>query len=185
MIRKIFLALVLTVGLAGSALAALTPAQLPTLKAAILAETTPAFVALRQANDEQGMANWYNAASTFICWRTSVSRAEIYNLTSAEATNWSWAFYKTQAAVEQNAWTQMFMGDQADFSQDNLRAGIAIIFTSASAVNATHALAIGKRLATRGERVFATGTGTLLTPGKFGSFQGLLTAQDISDALRS
>lgn len=35
-------------------------AQLTTLRAAILAETTPAFVTLRQANDEQGTADWYN-----------------------------------------------------------------------------------------------------------------------------
>lgn len=159
--------------------------QRPALKAAILSETDPTFVAFRQANNEQGMADWYNAASTFYAWRTSVSRAEIYNRTSAEATNWSWTFYKNQSAVEQNAWVQMFMGDQADFSQDNLRAGIAVIFTSASAVNAAHSLAIGKRLATRGERVYATGAGTLQTPGKFGSFQGLITAQDISDALGS
>lgn len=164
---------------------ALTPALWPALKTAILAETNPTLVALRQANDEQGMADWYNGASTAYCWRTSVSRAEIYNLTSGEATNWSWTFYKNQSAVEQNAWVQMFMGDQADFSQDNLRAGIAVIFTSASAANATHALAIGKKLATRGEKVFAAGTGTLQTPAKFGAFQGRLTAQDISDALRA
>lgn len=163
----------------------LTPAQLTALKAAILAEATPAFVTLRQANDEQGMADWYNADSTFYAWRTSVSRAEIYNKTSAEATNWSWTFYKNQSAVEQNAWVQMFMGDQADFSQDNLRAGIAVIFTAASAANAVHAQAIGKRLATRGERVYAAGTGTQLVPGKFGGFQGPLTAQNISDALRA
>jgi len=163
---------------------ALTPAQLQTLKSAIAAETDSSFAALRAANDESGMANWYNGNSSTYCWRTSVSRAEIYNSTSGEGTNWSWTFYKNQSAVEQNAWVQMFMGDQADFSQANLRAGIAVIFTSASAANATHALAVGKRLATRGEKVFASGTGTLATPATFG-WQGSLTAQNISDALRA
>lgn len=161
---------------------ALTPQQLPALKAAIAAETDPAFVALRQANNEQGMADWYNAASAAYCWRTNVSRVEIYNKTSDAATTWSWTFYKNQSVAEQNAWVQMFMGDQADFSQDNLRAGIAVIFTSASAANATHALAVGKRLATRAENLFKTGTGTAQTPGKFG-WQGFITAQDISDAI--
>lgn len=163
---------------------ALTPQQLPALKAAILAETDQAFVALRSANDEGGMAAWYNAESTAYCWRTNVSRVEIYNRTSDAATTWSWTFYKNQSVAEQNAWVQMFMGDQADFSQDNLRGGIAVIFTSASAANAAHALAIGKRLATRGENLFKSGTGTLQVPGKFG-WQGLITAQDISDALRA
>lgn len=161
---------------------ALTPQQWPAMKAAILAETDPTLVALRQANNEQGMADWYNLASTFTAWRTNVSRSEIYNKTSGEGTMWSWTFYKNQSVVEQNAWVQMFMGDQADFSQDNLRAGIAVIFTAASAVNATHALATGKRLATRAERVFVSGIGTVATPGKFG-WQGAITAQDISDAL--
>lgn len=162
----------------------LTPAQLPVFKAAILAETAPALVALRTANDEQGMADWYNTPGTFVCWRTNVSRAEIYNATSAEATNWSWTLYKNQGATEQNAWTQMFMGDQADFGQPNLRAGVSAIFTAGSTANATHALAIGKRLATRAERVFATGTGTTATPANFG-WQGMVSAQTISDALRA
>jgi hypothetical protein len=162
----------------------MTPEQFPALKAAILAETDPVFVPLRQANDEPGMANWLNADSATWCWRTAVSRAELYNKTSVNNTTWSWQFYKSQSVTEQNAWVQMFMGDQADFSQDNLRAGIAVIFTSASAVNATHALAIGKRLATRGEKVFASGTGTKATPGKFGGFEGNVTAQNIADAMR-
>ena len=164
----------------------LTSAQKITLKAAIAAETDSTFAALRTAGNEQGMADWYNslASPAFYCWRTNVSRVEIYNTTSGEGTTWSWTFYKNQAAVEQNAWVQMFMGDQADFSQANLRAGIAVIFTSASAANATHALAIGKRQAQRGEKVFASGTGTLATPATFG-WQGTISAQDISDALRS
>ena len=157
---------------------------LPALKAAIAAETDPTFVALRNNGAEQPMADWYNAASTFYCWRTNVSRSEIYNLTSDAGTTWSWTFYKNQSNTEQGAWTQMFMGDQADFSQDNLRAGIDVIFTSASSANGTHAKNIGRRVATRAEKVFATGTGTSATPGKF-AWQGALTAQDISDALRA
>ena len=50
----------------------LTPAQLTTLKAAILAETDPTFVALRVATNETGMAAWYNADTVpvFVAWRT-------------------------------------------------------------------------------------------------------------------
>jgi hypothetical protein len=163
----------------------LTQANLTTLKNAILAETNPAFVTLRTAGDQDGMTAWYNGASTLYCWRTNVSRIDIYNNTSAEATTWSWTFYKNQSVTEQNAWVQMFMGDQADFSQANLRTGISQIFTSASAANATHALAIGKRLALLGEKVFASfvgGNGAQATPGTFG-LQGNISAQNISDAL--
>lgn len=162
----------------------LNSVQLLTLKAAIAAETDPAFVALRQVNDDSGMAVWYESPSTVYGWRTNVSRAEIYHGTSGEGTTWSWTFYKNQSVPEQNAWVQMFMGDQADFSQANLRAGISVIFTSASVVNATHALAIGKRLANKGEKIFSTGIGTLITPATFG-VQGVVTPQNISDALRA
>lgn len=161
----------------------LTIAQLTTLKAAITAETDPAFVAARVANNEQAMADWYNMPSGSYVWRTAVSRSEIYNRTSEQGTTWSWTFYKNQSVVEQNAWVQMFMGDEADFAQDNLRAGIGVIFTSASAANATHALNIGKRQSARAEKLFATGAGTLATPAKMG-WEGLITAQHISDALR-
>jgi len=163
---------------------ALTTSQLNTLKAAILAETDQAFVEYRTNGQNTLMAAFFNqdASPAFKVWRTKVSRAEIYNLTSAEATTWSWTFYKNQSAVEQNAWVQMFMGDQADFSQANLRAGIAVIFTSASAANATHSLAIAKRSATRAEKLYATGTGSVASPATM-VFEGNVTDRDVQLAL--
>lgn len=143
---------------------ALTPQQLAALKADVLAnaDTLEAY----NNGNLQLLADLYSAPATpaFKVWRTSVSRAEIYNKTSDESTNWNWTFYKNQNATEQNAWVQMFMGDQADFSRANLRAGIAVIFTSASVANATHALAIGKRSANRVEKLFATGAGSTASP---------------------
>lgn len=165
----------------------MTPAQLAALKAAIAAETAPALVALRTVNnggpDEQGIANWYNGASTTVCWRTNVTRSEIYHQTSAEGTNWEWNTYKSQAVTEQNAWTQMFMGDQADFSLPGMRTGVEKIFGAANA-QTVHIKAIAKRVATRAEKVFATGTGTTAAPAVFG-WQGQVAAQAVSDALRA
>lgn len=158
----------------------LTSAQLTTLKAEILAD--PALQAYFPESRYDLIAEYYKEPTTTYCWRTSVSRAEIYNLTSREGTNWSWTFYKNQNAVEQNAWVQMFMGDQADFSQANLRAGIAQIFTAASSANATHALAIGKRLANRGEKLFAVGVGTLQSPAVF-KYEGEISVNDIASVL--
>lgn len=123
------------------------------------------------------------AAPDFYVWRSEVSRSEVYNLTSAEATTWNWTTYKNQGATEQNAWTQMFMGDRADFSKPNLRAGIAAIFTGSAQANAQrdHCLAMGKRLAKRGEKVLGTGTGSLAVPATM-TFEGSLTADDVEQA---
>lgn len=149
---------------------ALSPAQLATLKAAILADATlNAF-----PNTQDGafsiaeLMNTTNPAVDFWVWRTSVSRAQIYKETSPDATTWNWTTYKNQAATEQNAWVQMFMGDAADFSQDNLRAGIAAIFTGSAQANAQrdHCLSVGRKKATKTEKTFATGTGSTVSPGK-------------------
>lgn len=123
------------------------------------------------------------ASPDFYVWRTEVSRTEVYNSTSPEATTWNWTTYKNQGATEQNAWTQMFMGDRADFSKPNLRAGIAAIFAGSAQANAQrdHCLAMGKRLAKRGEKVLASGTGSLATPATM-TFEGNLTADDVESA---
>lgn len=181
----------------------MTPAQLQTLKAAIAANTaaipagqpwsfTYAGVQVKNVitgnNFDQAMcvAGWYSqiASPAFYVWRTNVSRSEIYNLTSPESTTWDWSKYKAQSVPEQNSWTQMFMGDLADFSQANLRAGISNIFTSASAVNATHAFAIGKRQANYFEKLFATGTGSQAVPAVM-ALEGDVTMDQILQATQS
>lgn len=123
------------------------------------------------------------ASPDFWVWRTNVSRSDIYNNVSADATTWSWSTYKSQNATEQNAWTQMFMGDLANFAQANLRAGVAAIFTGSAPQNAqqAHVLAIGRRLATRIEKLLATGTGSSAVPAVMG-FEGPLSYQDVLDA---
>lgn len=173
---------------------ALTPAQLQTLKTDIAANTaTVQFggeaVQIRNLplNDDANfaIAAWYNgvAAPDFWVWRTNVSREEIYNSTSPDATTWNWTTYKNQAVAEQNAWVQMFMGDRANFSQPNLRAGIAAIFTGSAQANAQrdHCLAMGRRKATRAEKLLATGTGSSGTPATMG-FEGNLSFGQVSQA---
>lgn len=161
---------------------ALTPQQLQALKADIASDPALASKPMTSGAALE-IAAAYNAAASpaFKVWRSSVSRTEIYNKTSDDGTTWSWTFYKSQSVVEQNAWTQMFMGDQADFSQANLRAGIAVIFTAASAVNAAHALAIGKRSATRAEKLFSTGAGSAGSPATMG-FEGSITSEQVQQA---
>lgn len=164
----------------------MTPSQLSALHTAIFASVDPAVVAARVAMDDLEIARLYNLPSTFYAWRTDVTRAEIYHSTSDDGTTWNWTTYKGQSVTEQNAWVQIFMGDVANFSLDNLRAGVDSIFSGAGApaTQRAHIAAIAKRLATTAERVFATGTGSKAVPGKLG-WQGELTPQDASDALRA
>jgi hypothetical protein len=168
----------------------LTLVQKQTLKASILASELAA-----QPNNDVGnqvIADAYNLAASpaYRAWRTSVSRAEIYNRTSLDGTTWDWTIYKGQSVTEQGAWVQMFMGDQADFSQANLRGGVAKIFGAANAQTA-HVLAIGQRLMTRVEKLFAAATvggsgtrGSSANPDTF-VIEGLLTFVNVEEARNS
>lgn len=144
----------------------LTPVQRTALLANI--QITPVALALYTTGDLQGLADFYNAASNpaVIVWRTDVSRSQIYHQTSGEATTWNWTTYKGQNATEQNAWTQMFMGDVANFALPNLRAGVDAIFSGAgaAATQRAHVAAIAKRTATRLEALFAVGLHTVVSP---------------------
>ena len=157
---------------------ALTPAQLQTLKAAIAAETDPAFIPFRQAGDEQGMANWYNQPSTFVVWRTSVPLSDV-------AANVDGVELVGLTAVKLAAYQSLLLAGSVNPSKDRLRAGFDQVFSAAGgATTRPLLLALWKRFALRGEKVYATGTGSDATPGLL-AFEGQITAQNISDALRS
>lgn len=159
----------------------LSGAQLITLKAAIVADASFNGIPLTSAGANT-IRDAFNAAASpaYVVWRSAVSRSEVYNTTSAEATTWNWTTYKAQAVAEQNAWTQMFMGDQANMAQANLRAGVAAIFGAGNA-QTTHILAVAKRNTTRAEKLFASGSGTTATPSTM-TFEGLLTSDDVQQA---
>lgn len=155
---------------------------------------------------EDAAATLLNAKSNpaYWVWRTVVARVEVYNLTSDVPSSWNWMFYKNQNVTEQNAWVQMFMGDQADFSKMNLRGGIGKIFTAGSSVNRDHAFAIGRRNCTVFEKLYVVAVtspqsnsgnddivgnrGKTTNPDTLGIaadgvsvIQGNVTAQDVSD----
>jgi hypothetical protein len=163
------------------------PAALkPTLKVDILANADS--LAIYENGDLSALAALYNleASPAFWAWRTAVSRSDLYTkqndlaVSGAQTGFWNWTTYKNQSATEQNAWTQMFMGDLANFSAQNVRDGISAIFTGSAQANAQrdHCLAIGRRKVNRVERVFATGTGSTATPGAI-VFEGSLTFNDL------
>lgn len=157
---------------AASSAQTLSAQQLTAVRAGACLDVASGAPAMNAGNPT-ALRDWLNSASSFVVWRTNVQRAEIYHQTSSEGTTWNWTTYKNQSQTEQGAWVQMFMGDQADFSLPNLRAGVSAIFTGSAQANAQrdHVLAIARRAATHVERVLGTGTGTLPAPGLL-TFQG-------------
>lgn len=164
----------------------LTPAQKVTIKAAI--QAAPAVNAFYVNGDLEGLAGALNAEASpaFWAWRSDLTRADIYNkqndlqVSGAQTGFWQWDIYKAQSVPEQNAWVQMFMGDVANMSQQNLRDGVGKIFTGSAAANAQrdHVLAIGRRKATFAEQALATGTGSTASPATM-TFEGAVSTGDL------
>lgn len=156
----------------------LTAQQLTAVKAAVVADPVlNAFPNNSDGNFEVAARLNLPASPNYWVWRTAVARADIYNVTSDLPSDWDWTLYKNQGVAEQNAWVQMFMGDQADFSKANLRAGVAKIFGAGNANNA-HVLAVARRLARRIEQILATGTGSTATPATMNA-EGTITGDQV------
>lgn len=168
----------------------LTTEQLQTLKVAILAETDAGFVAARTAGNNTLMAQFYavEAAPTFYVWRKELSRHEILTGTSDDSTTFAWAAgaYITRSQGERDAFREMFNSSgSVDPSLAPIQAAFNDIFSGAGgAGNRAHITALSRRTVNRGERIFATGTGTKLAPGAAG-YDGTLSSDDIRNALAS
>jgi hypothetical protein len=170
MIRRLASALVLSLALASHAAAAsLTPAQLATLKADIQADSAFNSVPM-SADGHATIAAAYNlpAAVDHWVWKTFVSDSEIYEVTTPAPDNtvWSWTIFIGRSQGERDAWRQMVnMAGGINPSLAQVRTGIADIFSGAGGANQrAHLLALGRRKATRGEKLFATGTGSTASP---------------------
>ncbi len=183
---------------------ALTPAQQTTLGAAIAAETNATFVALRQVRNEEGMAAWLNADTSpaWYAWRPVTPTAEVLNsitwssLTPADTADGTSQFTNRALACQAKQLNlQIILQGQQSVSTGklNVRQGLsdALLNVPSGAggalVDAGWA-GTGKvkatitRVVTRGERIFASGTGTTGVPGDM-TFEGRLNAQNISDAI--
>jgi len=156
----------------------LTPAQLQTLKAAIAAD--PVLSLLPKTPDgafDVAAALNLDASPAFYVWRTQYTpeqmRAAILNgitqldaLTASKRDSLLWF---SQGAVDcSKAVTQAAINDLCG-SQATLKAAV---------------LDGGKRPATRAEKIFATGTGTLATPAML-VFEGELSYPEVQAAWAS
>ena len=152
----------------------LTPDQLTTLRAAVLADqTASAFFA--DAGDAAGLQRHLNSASTFIVWRASVTQDEIMqngfdwtrvdNLSIGLARVWEWLFANESKSI--------------DPRKANVRAGIEAVWKGTAADLAVRAAVYAhcKRPATVAERMLAAGVGTYANPG-LAAFEGDISALD-------
>jgi len=154
----------------------LTDAQYTTLANHIRANIEPEVVAALAIRNDTELAKLYNLDSSFYVWRTSVTPdeyrgamvwTEVDTLNAGNARIWEWV-------------TNYFTGN-LDASDANVRQGIADAFGAGTTTRA-NLLALGKRLASLYEEVFATGTGTEATPGTM-VLQGPVTTKIIGKAL--
>lgn len=146
----------------------LTPAQMAGVRSAACADTNTARP-MMLAGDANALIGWLNADSTFVVWRTRLTRdeatgdgfdwAQADNLTTGQARIWEWLFDNDRRATNP--------------SSASVRAGISEAWkgTAAKLAVATFVLAASKRPANNIERALATGTGTTATPGLL-TFEG-------------
>jgi len=148
----------------------LTTSQLIVLKNDILAD--PVLNLLPHNEDSaQAIALAYQVDATpnYIVWREVVPESDYTNELSAEGTTWSWSAYISRTLFEQNGWSRMFTGRETSVnpSKINVRQGFADIFSgplNSAPAQRLHLLAISKRKANRFEKLFATGSGSVVSP---------------------
>jgi len=159
----------------------LTTAQYQTLKTAILAETDAGFVVARTNGQTSVMAAFYNGPSTFIVYKTSEQTAAIGKVISYVA-----LAAMTTANIDK---LNTFLGLNLvtfDPRKTDIHTYFNDVFSGAlgGQGQATRDAmdALYRRAATKGERLYTTGTGTTVAPGAL-VFEGAITDADISAAL--
>lgn len=160
---------------------ALTQAQLPTLRAAILAETGPTFVAYREAGAVGAMAAFYNEASAFVVYKSSIQTAEV-----GKTVNYDAVAAMTATNLARIDTFQVLNPESFDPSRSDIRSYFANTFSGAlggqGEATRTALEALWRRFAKRGERLLATGTGTTLAPGAL-VFEGDIAESDVVAAI--
>ena len=178
----------------------MTPAQLTTLKAAILASQDAAVQSAAATRNDTELARLLNLPSTFYVWRSTTPADEVADailwdrLTPADTPDGS-AIQTNRLllcqAKQMNLQVLLQGRDSIGTGRTNLRAGLsdALLNVPSGVGGATQDagwLGAGRvkatiaRLATVAEKVFATGTGTSGTPGVL-VLEGSIGISDIGD----
>ncbi len=157
----------------------MTSSQLTTLKADILADPVLSLIDHTSTAGYIQLAAVYNAQAspTFTVWKTNVSIGDVgKNFSSSELgglTSANLQRLQTLAQYRASGVNPTLATDRAFFDD---------VFSGAGGTNTRAALLIlWKRLATRAEKLFATGTGSDAVPATL-SFEGIVSPNDISAA---
>jgi hypothetical protein len=123
------------------------------------------------------IAQAYNlpASPDFWVWKTSLMEQDVYEATVDDA-SWNWATYKAQTLQDRDSWATMWRPGQVNPALAQTRSGWQAIFggQGASQVQQNYLLAVGRRVATRTEKLYATGPGTTAQPATM-TFEGTLS----------
>jgi len=158
---------------------ALSSAQLSALKAAILADATlNAFPHDSDGAFAIAAALNLQAAPDFYVWRSTVTVDEIMQ------NGFDWTRVDNLTIGKSRIWEWMAATNVLRPNQANVRAGWLAVFTTAGDLsNRTAIAAHAQRLATRAEKLFASGSGTASTDQFVGpatmTFEGQLQYTDV------
>lgn len=154
----------------------LSPAQLQTLKADILADQALSVLPNTPDANYQ-IAQAYNllADPVWVVWKTMIPTSDIKKAMV-------WTEYVGRSTGEQNAFALMIADGVINASDVNVRAGFADIFSGPNgATTRANLTALAKRSATRAEQLFSTGTGSDASPATL-TFEGGLSHHDVQQA---
>ncbi len=156
----------------------LTPAQLATLRAAILAETNPTAVAARDARADNALADWYNGPSNVDAWSESADARAL-----DEGADYS--AFDSVVAGKRAAWDLFLRYAPRDMSRTKNRKVVTDVWGNATAASVAESILQASRVkASRFEVVFAgatTNTGTVSAIKR--DVLGPVSVDDISRAL--
>jgi hypothetical protein len=134
------------------------------------------------------VAHAYNlaAAPDFWVWRTSLGEQEVYEATVDGTQHWNWQTFKGQTVADKDAWARMWAPGVVNPSLGQTRDGWLTIFggQGTSQVQVNYLLALGRRKATRTEKLYADtaqGVGTTAAPATM-VFEGMLTPSLVEQA---
>lgn len=163
----------------------LTSTQLATLKAAINAD--PVLAAFPNNPDGAfAIKDLLNlpASPAWTVWRTSVTRKEILQ------NGFDWTRLDNLSVGKARIWSDIFVEGALNPSKANVRSGIEAVWVGTAADLAVRAAVYVhcKKVATRAQKLFSTGTGSDATPATMDAnvdenFQ--LTYSDVDEARNS
>jgi hypothetical protein len=145
----------------------MTPAQLATFKAAILADAN--LTAALSAGEHGTIAAYYNAAGTGLIWRPSISVSEVNTAVV-------WADFAVLSALLQNTYMAMIQGG-LDATSSTMRNGFTTVFGAGSPTQ-LNLIALARRVPTRFEALFTTASVTTV-------YGYIVSVADVAAALGS